>query len=43
MSQKWKDLALKLAMDLDEMFSWLCLTPDFAVSVWVPFLTGLAN
>jgi hypothetical protein len=41
--QKLKDLGLILAMDLDEMFSWLCITPDFAVSVWFPLLIGWSN
>jgi len=43
MSQKLKDLGLILAIDLHEMFSWLCITPDFAASVWIPLLVGLSN
>lgn len=43
MSQEWKDLGLKFAMGLAEQINYLCLTPDFAVSVWMPILAGLYN
>ncbi len=43
MSQSIKDAGLKFAIYTKAAIDGLCLTPDFAVSVWIPILSGLAG